>query len=514
MPKTMIIVGAGIAGVSTGCYAQMNGYETSIFELHKIPGGLCTAWTRKGYTFDLSMHMLTGSKSGPFKVMWDELGVTADQEFFYHDNKVVVEGSGKRLDLCVDRARLEEQMRAISPDDSGLIGEFVNLFCGRSLVEVMPIDPPELMGLISKIKMAFSMMPLIGLFRRYSKLTLQEFTARFKDPFLGRAIRYAVDSPGWPMPKYPMIAMMGFAQTGVTEAGYPLGGSQKVMLKMAKQYKTLGGEIHYNSRVADVLVENDRAVGIRLEDGSEHKADIVVWAGDGHRLIFDILGGKYVDKAVRDMYENWIPVKPMVHVMFGVDMDLSQEPARFVFETDRPVTIGKEEFRWLCVMMHCFDKSTAPAGKSALEVWYATDYGYWENLIKDRARYDNEKKRIAEETADALEKRWPGFKSKIEMTDVPTPMTYVRYTDNWQGSPDGWYITTDNLGSMRMKRTLPGLDRLYMVGHWTAPFTGTIMAALSGRQLIQVLCRKERRKFVTRTDAGTKSTSSLSSPAQ
>ena len=95
MPKTMIIVGAGIAGVSTGCYAQMNGYETSIFELHKIPGGLCTAWTRKGYTFDLSMHMLTGSKSGPFKVMWDELGVTADQEFFYHDNKVVVEGSGK-----------------------------------------------------------------------------------------------------------------------------------------------------------------------------------------------------------------------------------------------------------------------------------------------------------------------------------------------------------------------------------------------------------------------------------
>ncbi len=499
MQKTMIIVGAGISGLSTGCYAKMNGYKTSIFELHKIPGGLCTAWTRKGYTFDLSMHMLPNSKTGPLKKMWDELGVTVDQEFYYHDNTVVVEGGGKRLDLCVDRARLEEQMVAISPDDADLIREFVELFCGRGIMGLVSVEPPELMGIVSKLKMAFSMIPLIGLFRKYSRVSLQEFAARFKDPFLERAIKYTVDSPGWPMPKYPMIAMAGFAQTGVTAAGYPLGGSQKIMFKIAKLYKTLGGEIHYKSRVKDVLIENDKAVGVQLEDGSVHKADIVVWAGDGHRLIFDILGGKYMDNTIRNMYEKWMPVKPIVHVMFGVDMDLSKEPSRFVFETDKPITIGNDEFRWLYVMMHCFDKTTAPAGKSALEVWYATDYKYWENLIKERVKYDNEKKRIAEETANALEKRWPGFKSKIEMIDVPTPMTYVRYTDNWQGSPDGWYITTENAMDMRMRRTLPGLDNLYMVGQWTAPFTGTVMAALSGRQLIQILCKKDRRKFVTKT---------------
>lgn len=497
MQKNMIIVGAGISGLSTGFYAQINGFKTSIFELHKIPGGLCTAWTRKGYTFDLSMHILANSKTGPFKKMWDELGVTIDQKFHYHDNKVVVEGSGKKLDLCVDRARLEEQMLAISPDDSDLIKEFVNLFFGRGVTDLISLEPPELTGISSKVKMALSMIPLIGLFRKYGKISLQEFTARFKDPFLGRAIRYSVDSPGWPMLKCPLITMAGFARSGVAESGYPLGGSLKVMLKMAKKYKKLGGEIHYESRVTDVLIENNKAVGIRLEDGSEHKADIVVWAGDGHRLIFDILGGKYINDAIRKMYDTWIPVKPMVHVMFGVDMDLSKEPSRFVFETDKPVIVGNEEFRWLTVMMHCFDKTTAPPGKSALEVWYATDYKYWENLIKDRAKYDSEKERIAEDTADALEKRWPGFKSKIEMVDVPTPMTYVRYTDNWQGSPDGWYITMDNMMDRGLRRTLPGLDNLYMVGQWTAPFTGTVIGALSGRQLIQILCNKEQRDFVT-----------------
>jgi phytoene dehydrogenase-like protein len=499
MPKTMIIVGAGMAGLSTGCYAQMNGYKTTIFELHEVPGGLCTAWTRKGYTFDLSMHMLANSKSGPFKKMWDELGVTADQEFYYHDDKVVVEGEGKRLALSVDRSRLEEQMLAISPDDSAVIREFVDLFCGRGLMDLAPLDPPELTGVAAKVKMAFSMIPMMGLFRKYAKVSLQEFAARFKDPFLGRAVRYAVDSPGWPMPQFPMIVMAGFARAGVSEAGYPLGGSRRVAFKMAKLYRTLGGEVRYNSRVQDVLIENGTAVGVRLEDGRAHKADIVVWAGDGHRLIFDILGGRYLDDAIRSMYDRWLPVMPMVHVMFGVDMDLSGEPSRFVFETDRPVTIGRDEFRWLCVVMHCFDKKTAPAGKSALEVWYATDYGYWEDLIKDRARYDREKQRIAEETAEALDKRWPGFKSKIEMIDVPTPMTYVRYTDNWRGSPDGWYVTTDNMMDQRMRRTLPGLGNLYMVGQWTAPFTGTVMAALSGRQLIQILCQKDRRRFVTKT---------------
>ena len=41
--KSIIIIGAGIAGLAAGCYGQMNGYNTQIFEMHDLPGGLCTA---------------------------------------------------------------------------------------------------------------------------------------------------------------------------------------------------------------------------------------------------------------------------------------------------------------------------------------------------------------------------------------------------------------------------------------------------------------------------------------
>lgn len=60
----VIVIGAGIAGLPAGCYGQMNGYATEIFELHTLPGGLCTSWKRKGYTFDGCIQWLVGTGAG------------------------------------------------------------------------------------------------------------------------------------------------------------------------------------------------------------------------------------------------------------------------------------------------------------------------------------------------------------------------------------------------------------------------------------------------------------------
>jgi phytoene dehydrogenase-like protein len=506
MGKSVIIVGAGIAGLSTGCYARMNGYETTILEMHNIPGGLCTAWKRSGrsssdrYTFDISMHIFGGSKSGPFYQMWRELGlVNEDQRFHYHDEVVRVESGGKSLSICTDPRRLEEQMLALSPADARLIKEFIHLTTHGDITGLMSLKPEEMAGPLDTLKMLAAVLPLMGTFVKYDKVTLQEFAQRFQDPFLRDAVRFAVELPGWPMPRYPMVALAGFLKTAVTEAGVPLGGSQGAVLRIAETYRELGGEIRTKSRVEDLVVENDRVLGVRLADGTEHRADLVVWAGDGRTLIYDILGGRYLDDEIRSMYSDWTPVQAPVQVMLGVARDLSQEPHLLVFEAENPITIAGEEHRWLTFRHHCFDPSMAPPGSSVAEVWYATPYEYWEELARDRARYKEEKKRIADHTIAELDRRWPGFAAQIEVVDVPTPATYARYTGNWRGSPDGWYRTPENMKKMTPLRSLPGLSGFYMVGHWTAPFTGVLMAALSGRQLIQLLCKRSGRPFVTST---------------
>jgi phytoene dehydrogenase-like protein len=80
--------------------------------------------------------------------------------------------------------------------------------------------------------------------------------------------------------------------------------------------------------------------------------------------------------------------------------------------------------------------------------------------------------------------------------DIPLLQHFRRFTGNWQGSPDGWYLTTDNFTDMKPVRNLPGLEGLHMVGQWTSPYTGTVIAALSGRQLVELMCKKEGREFV------------------
>jgi phytoene dehydrogenase-like protein len=130
-----------------------------------------------------------------------------------------------------------------------------------------------------------------------------------------------------------------------------------------------------------------------------------------------------------------------------------------------------------------------------VEVWYDTEYEYWERLSADPNAYKAEKKRIADYTIRQLDKRWPGLASKVEVIDVPTPVTYRKYTGNWKGSPDGWYVTPENMRVMEPLRTLPGLNGLQMAGQWTAPFTGTVIAALSGRQVIQFMCKGHGKKF-------------------
>jgi phytoene dehydrogenase-like protein len=127
-----------------------------------------------------------------------------------------------------------------------------------------------------------------------------------------------------------------------------------------------------------------------------------------------------------------------------------------------------------------------------------TEWEYWDELYKDTENYKAEKERLANELLAILDKRYPGLSDQVEMTDVATPMTWVRYTGNWKGSYEGWREISLGFGR-RMDKTLPGLDSFYMVGQWVEPGGGLPPAAQSGRNVIQVICRKDKKSFVTST---------------
>ncbi len=498
MEKSIIIIGSGLAGLSAGCYGQMNGYNTHVFEMDTRPGGVCTSWKRKGYIIDGCIHWLVGS--GPANNLyriWEELGIMQRHTFVNHDEYLRIEGKeGKSFTLYGDPERLEQHMKELAPEDTDVIEDYIKGI-KKCIGFAMPIEKaPELYNFFDRLKMMFKIRPYLGFMRKWGKVTIGEFAARFENPFL----RESFLAPLGDMTDFPMLAfLMPLAWMHQKTAGYPLGGSLEFSRTIEKRYLDLGGKVSYNSRVAKILVENDKAVGIRLADGNEHYGDIVISAADGRTTIFDMLEGKYIDDQIQDYYDNLPLFPPLLHIALGVARTFDELPhsvAGFNLPIDEPITVANKELTRLSLYVYNFDPSLAPEGKTLIKIMMNTEYEYWDELYRDTEAYKAEKERIAAQVIDRLEKRFPGLAAQVEMRDVATPMTWVRYTGNWKGSYEGWLMSLETF-SMRMSKTLPNLEDFYMAGQWVEPGGGLPTAALSGRNVIQIICKNDRKRFAT-----------------
>jgi phytoene dehydrogenase-like protein len=127
-----------------------------------------------------------------------------------------------------------------------------------------------------------------------------------------------------------------------------------------------------------------------------------------------------------------------------------------------------------------------------------TNYGYWQRIY-GRKLYDTEQTQVSDIVIDYLEKIYPGIRQQIEVVDVATPLSYERYTGNWQGSSCGWLLTPKTMMMMiqGMSKTLPRLKRLVMAGQWVEPGGSVPVVAMSGRNAIQMICHEDGKSFVT-----------------
>jgi phytoene dehydrogenase-like protein len=213
----------------------------------------------------------------------------------------------------------------------------------------------------------------------------------------------------------------------------------------------------------------------------------------------ELLEGRYADDRVREMClepadeTNW-----SVHVFLGVRRDLSQEPSALIMLLDSPVTIAGHANRSLEMQIYGFDRSMAPAGRGVIKVELVSAYSYWKRLQADRAAYEAEKKRVAAQVVELLERRFLGIGGQVEAVDVPTVLTWERYMGGTHGFANFPNKKTSPLGMMTGRAgetTLPGLSNFRFVGAW-ATMTGALFGnVLSGRNALRALCRQDGRPF-------------------
>jgi phytoene dehydrogenase-like protein len=198
--KKVVIIGAGIAGLTCGVYAQRSGFETEILEMHTMAGGECTGWDRGEYHFDGCIHWLTGSSpKTELYQLWRDTGALDDSvQIVNHESFVRYEEDGRAVELYTSADRLEQHLLEISPQDKAEIKKLCKAI--RALGDVgMPIEKPmDMMTAGDGIRLAAKMAGKMGLLSRYNGMSMRELAAQFKESSSGG--RYWRRSPAitWP----------------------------------------------------------------------------------------------------------------------------------------------------------------------------------------------------------------------------------------------------------------------------------------------------------------------------
>ncbi len=499
MGRSVLIIGAGIAGLSAGCYAQMNGYRARIVEAQSLPGGSCVPWRRDGFTFGGFIRWVEGtSPANPYYRMWRELGAVDDPPNPPRTVKELLRvesADGQSLSFYTDVDQLHDHLMDRAPEDRDQIGEFIRGIRGMARLRRDLPSPPERREGVARTISSVRHIAHYPRLRRWSPVTIGEFAEDFDHPLLKEAFRVSFGYPG-----YPVLAMMKtLADMHRGGSGPPPGPSSTIAERLERRFVELGGSILYNHRVTRILLEEGQAVGVRLSNGEEFRADVVISAADGRSSIFEWLDGYEVSGPLRTLYAQ-LPVAPsQVAVSLGLHHPLSGYPPDCLglsLFMDEPILVDGKKCHHMTMHVKPAGQTDDVADRETVFVLLESTYDCWRDRADDAEAYETEKSRIAEAVVSAINTRFPGTAASIDALDVATPLSWYHATHNWQGSSRGWLLTpaTQNL---RLPRTLPRVSRFYMAGHWVVPGGGLAAAALSGHQAVQMLCRADHKKFTS-----------------
>lgn len=482
MTKKVNIIGAGLAGISAGIYLQQAGIQTEIYELAPWAGGVCTTWERKGYRFDGCIHWMVGTKKGDgFYELYREVDALAENTVIHNSEFIDIEVDGEMIHLPMIPDRFKAFLLELSPEDK----EGIETFCG-DIAEMaagkMPTGVPKNpAALITMFKESGGFLKIA---KKYMNTTVDEYMSLFKNPILHKLIERL-------MPKdfsvMALIMMLGTRMSG--NAGYPLGGSLELIRRMESKYRSLGGKINFNSRVDEIVVEGGKASGIRVK-GQVIPSDAVIAACDAYDTLQKMLGGKYPHPQLDGMLENAPLFAPLALVSFGLNKKFDI-PYSVQYECPEGIPVAPGELsHGLHLRSFEFDPASAPEGCSSIMVMLEAPLDYWQALrVNDYEEYKRQKQLLADEVAAVLEKRIPGIKESIVITDVSTPATYVRLVNLYKASFEGFLPTIKALRT-NISKTLPGVKGFAICGQWVNAGGGICSAIQSGKETAQLIGKR------------------------
>ena len=479
----VIVIGSGMGGLVTATQLAAKGAKVLVLEKYLIPGGSAGYFEREGYRFDVGASMIFGfGTEGTTNLLTRALeGVNMTLETI-PDPVQIHYHLPNNLELKVHKNydKFIEELTAKFPHEKIGIRRFYDecwqVFNCLNAMELLSLEEPRYLMRVF-FQHPFACLGLV----KYLPQNAGDIARRYiSDPELLKFID--MECYCWsvvPAGKTPMInAGMVFSDRHYGGINYPKGGVGTISEKLVEGLEKFGGEIQYKARVTNILMEQGKAVGVRLADGKEYRAKRIVSNATRWDTFEKLLTNNPLPKKEEKWQQRYEKSPSFLSLHLGVKSEvlpIGTECHHVLLEEWE--TMEDEQGTIFVSIPTLLDPSLAPPGHHIIHTFTPSYINEWEGLSKQE--YSQKKEAAASHLIKRLEKIFPGLVDGLDYQEVGTPRTHRRFL----GRNDGTYGPIPSrklpglLGMPFNRTVIPGL---YCVGDSTFPGQGLNAVAFSG----------------------------------
>ena len=473
--KKVIIIGAGISGLSAGINALLKGHDVSIYEKNNFVGGCCGGWVRNNNYIDNCMHWLTGTNqhTKTFK-LWKKLGAI-DETSNLHQGKYFYKScyNGESISLYCNTEKVRNEMIRVSPEDRKEIDRFINIVNHFIITN----KKTNILKNIFNKSCGYAKGYLY-----YHKLSLGDLSKKFKHPLLKRVFTDYLPS------SYSSLALIISYATFASGNGKIFkDGSLKFANNMKNRFLDLGGNLYLNSPVTKINIENKKFDSI-VSNKKLIKGDILISCIDPFHLFTNLLNTSLPKKLdEKRIYKNENPIMSSFHCAYAIDKKNLKFLDTTVLEIPK-LQIGLTPINRLIIKEYSYlNENSDKVVLQAFIPQNMIDYEYWEQLYStNKNEYNSLKLNIGYKILDLLVDNNSHLRNNIELLDTWTPITYNDYFNSYYGSYMGFVFKKNNkLDTVSVK--IKDIKNIYYISYFQATTGGLPVAAKLGEDVCKYL---------------------------
>jgi len=497
--KRAVVVGAGLGGLTAAALLARNGFSVDLFEKNTTPGGYACSFVRGRFEFETSLHELSGlgppqNRGSCYRLLEgcgvaDKLTFLPIADFYssvFPDFRVTIPHGWEQAEEAYAKQFPGERkgIKALLNWMRNIFKEFEFVASSEKITDFIQI-PAKATNLLGSIG-----------------LTVEKALSReITDPKLKALFCDIWGYYGLP-PSLLSFTLFAIANASYIQHGphHIKGTSQALADAFVESIREAGGRVHLNNGVKKILIDDMKVRGVVTEQGDEYLADYVICNVNPVTTCLELIGtenvpGKYLDSLCKQRHSL-----STFNIYMGMDCPATQlglsghelfindgydqdEHYRCTFK------IGRQKY-WVITNYNHADPEFSPPGTCVLVITAVVDGLPWMRIPPDK--YFDEKNRMAREMLDAAEEVVVGLKEHIEVIEVSTPLTNIRYSSNPYGSIVGFDYSL--LGSPVFKLSNRGpFKGLYFGSAWVRPGGGFEAAMSSGALAFREVLKDSKR---------------------